>query len=121
MKVIIDFIEDVRESIGNSENFVLTAMLLKEDEVDISKLIYAGESPIRTFRLDEVSQQLRFSIDASKNILSIGDVIPSVLILGMDMMMYELRMSVNTIHDDIEIIGFAKNEEEKKYILFVKI
>lgn len=121
MKVMIDFIEDVRESIGNSENFILTAMLLKEDEKDSTNMVYAGESPLRSFALDEENKRLNFSIDASENTILIGDIIPQLLILGMDMMMYELRMHVNAKHQDIEVIGFGKNEEELKYILFIKI
>ena len=46
MKVIIDLIEDIREEIGNQEDFILTAMLLKENPEDAEKLIYAGEAPI---------------------------------------------------------------------------
>jgi hypothetical protein len=121
MKVIIDFIEDVRESIGNNEAFVLTAMLLKEDSKDSSKMLYAGESPMCSFRVDEKSQDLIFKIDASQNTLSMGEVIPSVVILGMDMMMYELKIDVNIENKDIEVIGFGKNEEEKKYILFITL
>jgi len=121
MKVIIDFIEDVRESIANSEDFVLTAMLVKKDETDSTKLVYAGESPLHAFEIDEKSQRLLFSIHASGKALSMGEVIPSVLILGMDRMMYALKIDVNAEHKDIEVIGFGKNEEEKKYILFISI
>ena len=121
MKVIIDFIEDVRESIANNENFVLTAMLLKKDEKESEKLIYAGESPLHAFEIEEDSKRLLFSINTSSHRLSMGEVMPSVLILGMDMMMYELRIDVNKENKDIEVIGFGKNEEEKKYILFITL
>jgi hypothetical protein len=121
MKVIIDFIEDVRESISNSQDFVLTAMLLKEDEHNSEKLIYAGESPIHSFSLDEKRKQLIFKIEGSEETLGMGELIPSLLILDINMMMYELRMSVNALHNDVEIIGFGKNIEERKYILFIKI
>ena len=43
MKVIIDLIEDIRESIDNAEAYVLRAGLLKEDLDDNSKLRYAGD------------------------------------------------------------------------------
>jgi hypothetical protein len=121
MKVIIDFIEDVRESIGNNEDFVLTVMLLKEDINDASKMVYAGESPLRSFSLKEKTQELSFKIDTSSHSVQIGDVIPSLLILGMEMMMYELKIDVNAEHKNVEIIGFGKNEEEKKYILFITL
>ena len=119
MKLIIDFIEDVRESIQNREDFELTAMLLKEDKNNPSKMIYAGESAINSFELKDKS--LIFKIDGTTNRVSIGDIIPSLLILDMDIMMFELRMNVNANHKDIEIIGFGKNEEESKYILFIKL
>ncbi len=46
MKVIIDLIEDIREEIGNQEDFIFTAMLLKQDDSNPERLIYAGEAPI---------------------------------------------------------------------------
>ena len=119
MKLIIDFIEDVRESIANRENFILTVMLLQEDTSKSSKMIYAGESPINSFELKNKS--LNFKIDGTQNIVSIADIIPSLLILDMDIMMYELTIDVNANHKSIEIIGFGKNEEENKYILFIKL
>ena len=119
MKLIIDFIEDVRESIANREEFILTAMLLKEDKEESSKMVYAGESAINSFELKDKS--LILNIDRTTNRVSIGDIIPSLLILDMDIMMYELRMNVNANHNNIEIIGFGKNEEESKYILFIKL
>lgn len=121
MKVIIDLIEDVREQIADQEDFILTAMLLKEDPEDQAKLIYAEEAPINLYRLNDDSKQLVFKIDGSDTRVSIGALIPPLLILGMDAMMYELRMNVNAQYDDIEIIGFGKSMEEKKYILFIRI
>jgi len=121
MKVIIDLIEDVREQIADQKDFILTAMLLKEDPEDQAKLIYAGEAPLNTSSLDEEKRKLIFKIDGSDTRVSIGALIPPLLILGMDAMMYELRMNVNAQYDDIEIIGFGKSMEEKKYILFIRI
>ena len=101
MKYIIDLIEDVREQIGNQEDFILTAMLLKENPED--------------------SETLIFKIDGSHSRITIGDLIPHLLILDMDAMMYALRMDVNVQYSDVEVIGFGKSIEEKKYILFIKI
>ena len=121
MKVIIDLIEDIRESISNAEDFVFTAGLLKEDENDPSKLIYAGEAPLNTYHIDKERKQLTFKIDGSDTQITVGALIPELLILGMDAMMYELRMAVNAQYREVEIIGFGKNEEEKAYILFIKL
>ncbi len=121
MKYIIDLIEDVREQIGNQEDFILTAMLLKENVEDLEKLTYAGEAPLNLFHLDKKGKQLIFKIDGSHSRLTVGELIPPLLILDMDVMMYELRMDVNTQYSDMEIVGFGKNDEEKKYILFIKI
>ena len=121
MKFIIDLIEDVREQIGNHEEYVVTAGLLKGDENDSDKLIYAGEAPLNLAILNDETKQLNFKIDGSDMRVTIGALIPPLLILDMDAMMYELKMDVNTQHSDIEVIGFGKNAEEKKYILFIKI
>jgi len=121
MKVIIDLIEDLREEIGNQEDFILTAMLLKENPDDIEKLIYAGESPLNLFDLKESSKQLIFKIDGSQSRVTVGELVKPLLILSMDAMMHELRMDVNMKYSDVEVVGFGKSIEEKKYILFIKI
>ena len=121
MKFIIDLIEDIREQIGNQEAYTLTAGLLKEDENNSTKLIYAGESPLNLAVLNDETKQLNFKIDGSAKRVTIEALIPPLLILDMDTMMYELRMDVNVEYNDMEIIGFGENDEEKKYILFIKI
>jgi len=121
MKFIIDLIEDVREQIGNHEAYVVTAGLLKADETDSTKLIYTGEAPLNLAMLDEENKQLNFKIDSSDARVIIGELIPPLLILDMDVMMYELRMDVNVQYPNMEVIGFGKNDEQKKYILFIKI
>ena len=121
MKFIIDLIEDVREQIGNHEEYVVTAGLLKADKNDSTKLIYAGESPLNLAVLNDDTKQLNFKIDGSDIRVTIEALIPPLLILDMDTMMYELRMDVNVQYSDLEVVGFGKNDEEKKYILFIKI
>lgn len=121
MKVIIDLIEDIREEIGNQEDFVLTAMLLREDPENAEKLIYAGESAISQYLLDEKHKQLLFKIDGSRSVSTVGELVKKLLILPIADMMYELRMDVNAKYSDIEVVGFGKSMIEKKYILFIKI
>jgi len=121
MKVIIDLIEDMREQIGNNEEYAVTAGLLKSDVNDPTKLIYAGEAPINVMALEREDRILRFKIDGSSSKLTIGELVPEILILDMDAMMFELKMDVNVQYKDMEIVGFGKNDEEKRYILFIKI
>jgi len=120
VKFIIDLIEDIREQIGNHEAYVVTAGLLKADERDSTKLIYAGEASLNIASLNEERKQLIFEIDGSDTKITIGELIPSLLISDMDKMMFELRMNVNAQYSDMEIVGFGKNDEDKKYILFIK-
>ena len=121
MKFIIDLIEDIREQINNKETYTVTAGLLKEDSNDTNKLIYAGEAPLNIWHSDEIRKQLIFKIDGNDTKITIGELIPPLLISDMGSMMFEIRMNVNTQYDDMEIVGFGKNDEEKKYILFIKI
>ncbi len=121
MKFIIDLIEDIREQIGNAEAYTVTAGLLKKDPKDPNKLIYAGEALLNSWHSDKIKKQLIFEIDASKSKISVGELIPPLLISDMDKMMYELRIDVNAQYSDMEIVGFGKNDEDKKYILFIKI
>ena len=121
MRVIIDLIEDVREQIGNHETYEVMAGLLKTDAEDSQKLIYAGEAPINAMQLEREQRQLVFKIDGSDKKLTIGELIPSILILDMDAMMYELKIDVNAQYKGMEVVGFGKNDELKRYILFIKI
>ena len=121
MKVIIDLIEDIRESIANTEAYILYAGLLREDIHDASKLHYAGEAPIGSYVLDNKRRELLFSVGYSDAKVSIGELLPSLLILDMQSMMYPLKMTVNRQYTSMEIVGFGKNEAERHYILFIKI
>jgi hypothetical protein len=121
MKFIIDLIEDIREQIGNQEAYTITAGLLKEDPEDDNKLIYSGEASLNTYHIDEIKKQLIFEIDGSETTISVGELIPPLLISDMDRMMFELRMLVNEAYSDMEIVGFGKNDEERRYILFIKV
>ena len=121
MRVIIDLIEDVREQIGNHETYEVRAGLLKTDVEDSEKLIYAGDAPLNSVELEREKRQLTFRIDSSDKKLTIGELIPSILILDMDAMLFELKMDVNAQYKDMEIVGFGKHDEQKRYILFIKI
>ena len=121
MKVIIDLIEDIREAIGNQEDFILTAMLLKEDDSNQDRLISAGEAAINAFVIDEVQRKLIFNIDRSAAVLPIGTLVKHLLVLPMADMMYELRVDIETHHDAASVVGFGTSLLEKKYFLFIKL
>ncbi len=121
MRFIIDLIEDAREQIGNYEEYVVVAGLLKANENDDNKLIYVGEAPLNLAILNDETKQLNFKIDGSNLRVTMGTLIPPLLILDMDVMMYELKVEVNAQYSNVEVVGFGKNMEEKRYILFIKI
>ncbi|UFH59406.1 hypothetical protein [Sulfurovum mangrovi] len=121
MKFIIDLIEDIRVEIGNEPDFTVHAMLLKEDANDPEKLIYGGEAALNSFALDEAGRKLMIRIDGSSHTLTIGELIKHILIYDMDKMMYEVRLNVNHQYSDLEVIGFGKSTEEKKYFFFIKL
>jgi hypothetical protein len=121
MKVIIDLIEDIREEIGNQEDFVLTAILLKESPEDAERLVSAGEAILNHYDIDDKHHQLILKIDRSDTEVTVGKLIRDLLILPMSDMMFELKIDVNTQYSSIEVVGFGKSIEEKKYILFIKL
>jgi len=120
MKVIIDLIEDIRESIANAEEYQMMAGLLKADSKDATKLHYAGEAPLGEFRLDENARVLRLYVKPD-GMLRVGELIPKLLIMDMDTMMYEIKVEVNDAYSNMEVVGFGKSDEEKRYILFIKV
>ena len=121
MKFIIDIIEDIREQIGNNEDYIITAGLLKENPDNTDELLYAGEASLNSSHIDEIKKQLIFEIDGTDTKMTVGELIPHLLIQDMDAMMFELRMDVNEQYKDMEIVGFGKNDDQKRYILFIKI
>ena len=121
MKYIIDLIEDIREQTSNHPHYTLYAMLLKEDPQDSEKLIYGGEAPINDFFLNNEKKEMSFSLSPHGNAMELGDLIDHLVIYDMDVMMHPVRVAVNHLHPAVDVIGFGKNDEEKKYILFIKI
>jgi hypothetical protein len=119
VKVIIDLIEDMRDSIKNNELYTLSAMLLKEDSEDKEKLIYAGEASIGSFHVDKLSKELLLTVEKKKNSLSVGELIKHLLIMDMDMMMYEVKISVSEAHEPQAVVGFGFNAADSKYALFI--
>ena len=120
MKVIIDLIEDIRETIGDAEDYTLYAGLLKEDVDDASKLLYVGTVSIASYSLHDERKELLFRVGNGSTEVTVGELIPSLLLLDMHAMMYLLKMDVNVEHNGLEIVGFGKSEEDKRYILFIK-
>ena len=119
MKVIIDLIEDIRESILNNEIYSMSAMLLKEDKNNRKNLIYAGEAPIGSFYFDKIAKELILTVDKQTTPLSVGELIKHLLILDMDMMMYEVKLAVSEEHAPQELVGFGFNASDQKYALFI--
>ncbi|CAA6805317.1 MAG: Unknown protein [uncultured Sulfurovum sp.] len=119
MKVIIDLIEDIRESINNNETYAVTAMLLKEDEQDKKNLIYAGEASVASFHIDEISKELIFTVNSNDKALEIGELVKHLLIMSMDKMMYEVKLAVSDEHAPQALVGFGFNATDAKYALFI--
>ena len=119
MKVVIDLIEDIRESIHNSEEYGVVAMLLKEDEGEGSELTYRGEASIGSFYVDKISKELIFSVERDKKSLDIGELIKHLLIMDMNMMMYEVKVEVSESHPPQPLVGFGFNATDTKYVLFI--
>jgi len=120
MKVIIDLIENVRESIAHTEGYTLYAGLLKEDENDAARLVYAGEATINSFEINEQKRELLFSL-GNHEAISLEGLISPLLILEMEKMMYTLKVDVSMQYQGLEVVGFGKSDEEKRYLLFIKV
>ena len=119
MKVVIDLIEDIRDSISNNETYTLTAMLLKEDTNDKKNLIYTGEASVASFYVDEISKELIFTVDTKEEALTIGDLVKHLLIMDMSTMMYKVKLAVSDEHAPKELVGFGFNAADAKYALFI--
>ena len=119
MKVVIDLIEDIRDSINNNESYKIAGMLLKEDVTDKKNLIYAGEASVASFYVDEISKELIFTVDTKEKPLEIGELVKHLLIMDMEKMMYEVKLAVSDEHAPQELVGFGFNAADAKYALFI--
>jgi len=120
MKVVIDLIEEIRESIADAQSYTISAGLLKQNEDDATKLHYVGEAMISSFSTDEDAHKLRLVVGSEKQ-LHVEEIVPSLLIADMDTMMYEVTVDVNENYRDMEVVGFGKNDEEKRFVLFIQV
>ena len=121
MKLIIDLIEDIREEIGDREDFTIGAILLKDNPDNPKELLQVGQAQIDHFTLSIEKKQLIFSINNNDNPLHIGDLLKHIMILDMSSMMHEIRIYINSQYPDMEIIGFGKSLDTKQYMLIIKI
>ncbi|CAA6815254.1 MAG: Unknown protein [uncultured Sulfurovum sp.] len=119
MKVVIDLIEDIRESINNNVNYTVAGMLLTEDEQNKKNLIYAGEASVASFYVDEISKELIFTVNKDEKALEIGELVKHLLIMDMKKMMYQVKLSVSDEHAPQELVGFGFNATDAKYALFI--
>jgi len=119
VKVIIDLIEDIRESIQNAEKYTISGMLLKENPENKKDLIYAGEASVGSFYIDKISKELIFTVENNSTALTVGELVKHLLILDMDAMMYEVKLAVSEEHAPQELVGFGFNATDGKYALFI--
>jgi len=118
MKVIIDLIEDIRESINNDKCFTLGVMGLRENED--GEFMPSWQSDISGYRLDDRSKKM-FLFLGKEDTLSIGTLIDSLNALSNEAMMYELCVSYikDDQREDASLMGFGESLQDKKYLLFI--
>jgi hypothetical protein len=118
MKVIIDLIEDIRESIGNDGDFTLSAMGLGEHES--GEFTPLWQSDISSYRLDERSKKI-FLFLGKDEALNIGAFNEALNALPNEAMMYEICISYAKKDErvDASLLGFGESLEDKKYLLFI--
>jgi hypothetical protein len=118
MKVIIDLIEDIRESIGNEQSFRLSAMGLDENEN--SELVPSWQSNIGSFRVDDQARKM-FLFLSKEEALDVGALLEALNALSNEAMMYELCVSYTKENQrvDTSLLGFGESLQDKRYHLFI--
>ncbi|EHP30644.1 hypothetical protein SMGD1_2121 [Sulfurimonas gotlandica GD1] len=115
MKYIIDMIDDIRENIQNSNDYIILAMLLKEDEN--KNYQNAGQKIITSIEIDHDTKKLLLGfIDGDA---TTKELLESVNALDMKAMMYEVVVKISDKHPLMPVIGFGENHEQKEYTFFV--
>ena len=119
MKVVIDLIEDIRESIHNNEHYSIVGMLLKEDANNKKNFMYAGEASVSSFYVNELSKEFIFTVNKEEEAIKIGELVKQLLIMDMEKMMYKVKLFVSEDHAPQELVGFGFNATDAKYALFI--
>ncbi len=88
---------------------------------DPDKLVHAGEALVSGYDIDHHNKVLRLEVSDGDKGVTVGELIPQLLILDMDAMMYQIKVDVNAQYSDIDVAGFGKNDEEQRFVLFIKI
>lgn len=118
MKVIIDLIEDIRESIANDKSFSLGAMGLSENEN--GEFMPLWQSSICSYRLDEDAKKM-FLFLGKEKALEVGSLLEILNALSNESMMYELYVSYTKENQrvDTPLMGFGESVSDKRYHLFI--
>ena len=119
MKVIIDFIEDIRTAINNDRSFSLRVMGLKEDEN--SEFRPSWQSELCTYKLDDEAKKMFLFLGKDEG-LKVGEILDALESLGNEAMMYELCVSYSKEGKRLNssLMGFGESFEDKKYLLFIQ-
>jgi len=119
MKVIIDFIEDIRTAINNDRSFSLRVMGLKEDEN--SEFRPSWQSELCSYKLDNEAKKMFLFLGKDEG-LNVGEFLDALEGLGNETMMYELCVSFSKEGKrlDSSLMGFGESFKDKKYLLFIR-
>lgn len=118
MKVLIDLIEHLRETITGDTAYTLNVMQLQERQT--GQFTPAGESCISHYRVDD--QQKKIFLFLGMEPLNATETFEQLNLLSNEAMMYELKISYSAAGQrvDQEVIGFGTSAQEKKYLLFIQ-
>ncbi len=115
MKYIIDMIDDLQETVGKRDDYILIAMLVKE--ADDGTLQNTGEKVITSLFVDHEAKELHLGF-ADENATT-TDLLECVNALEMSAMMYEVKVKISDAYPLMPVIGFAEDHEKREYIFFV--
>jgi len=118
MKVIIDFIEDIRTAINNDRSFSLRVMGLKEDAD--AEFRPSWQSELCSYKLDGEAKKMFLFLGKEEG-LNVGEFLDVLEKLGNEAMMYEICVSYSKEGErlDSSLMGFGESFKDKKYLLFI--
>ncbi len=118
MKVIIDFIEDIRTAINNDPDFSLRVVGLSEQKK--SEFVPTWQSELCSYKLDEEQGKI-FLFMGKEQGLNVGEFLQMLNALSNDKMMYEICVSYSKENRriDASLMGFGESFRDKRYLLFI--
>ena len=121
MKVVIDLVEDLRESINDSDEFILGAIAIQKALDDDGNALLAWGKAVTRMNVDEEKKRLNFYVEEDQ-VMHLDEVLEKIEEMSNEQMLYPIYVSTkeNEHTASAPLIGFNEDTMAKQYMLIIE-